>query len=79
MAKRFHSWTFQPDQPPCVQMHELARITRKWLEQEKNLAPAVVEAFVVDHYLRALSYEAKRFISQQVLTTANLTVEAVEK
>ena len=79
MAQRFHSWTFQPDQPPRAQMQELARITRKWLEPEKNSAPAVVEAIVVDHYLRALPYEAKRFISQQDLTTADLTVEAVEK
>ncbi|XP_063060131.1 uncharacterized protein LOC134453222 [Engraulis encrasicolus] len=79
MAQRFHSWTFNPDQPPRAQMHELARIARKWLEPEKNTAAAVVEAIVVDNYLRALPYEAKRLISQLALTTAELTVEAVEK
>ncbi|XP_063044707.1 uncharacterized protein LOC134438913 [Engraulis encrasicolus] len=79
MAQRFHSWTFHPDQPPRAQMHELARIARKWLEPEKNTAAAIVEAVVVDNYVRALPYEAKRFISQQALTTAELTVEAVEK
>ncbi|XP_077948925.1 uncharacterized protein LOC144382966 isoform X6 [Gasterosteus aculeatus] len=79
MAQRFHNWTFQPDQPPRAQMHELVRITRKWLEPQRNTAPAVVEAVVVDRYLRALPYEAKRFLSQQALTTADLTVEAVEK
>lgn len=79
MAQHLHSWTFQPDQPPCAQMHELVRITRKWLEPEKSTAAAVVEAIVVDRYLRALPYEAKRFIGQQALTTADLTVEAVEK
>ena len=77
MAQSFHSWTFQPDQPPRAQMHELGRIARKWLELEKSTAPAVVEAIVVDHYL--LPYEVKRIISQQSLTTADLTVEAVEK
>uniref|UniRef100_A0AAQ4PJ37 SCAN box domain-containing protein n=1 Tax=Gasterosteus aculeatus aculeatus TaxID=481459 RepID=A0AAQ4PJ37_GASAC len=79
MAQRFHNWTFQPDQPPRTQMHELVRITRKWLEPQRNTAPAVVEAVVVDRYLRALPYEAKQFLSQQALTTADLTVEAVEK
>lgn len=38
-----------------------------------------MEAIVVDRYLRALPYETKRFIGQQALTTADLTVEAVEK
>uniref|UniRef100_A0AAQ4S4F2 SCAN box domain-containing protein n=1 Tax=Gasterosteus aculeatus aculeatus TaxID=481459 RepID=A0AAQ4S4F2_GASAC len=79
MAQRFHSWTFQHDQPPRAQMHELVRITWKWLEPQRNVAPAVVEAVVVDRYLRALPYEAKRFLSQQALTTADLTVEAMEK
>ncbi|XP_041963404.1 uncharacterized protein LOC121720953 [Alosa sapidissima] len=79
MAQRFPSWTFQPDQPPCAQMHELVRITRKWLEPEKSKAAAIVEAVVVDKYLRALPYEAKRLISQQALMTADLTVEAVER
>lgn len=72
MAQRFHNWTIQPDQPPRAQMHKLVRITRKWLEPQRNTAPAVVEAVVVDQYLRALPYEAKRFFSQQA-------VEAVEK
>lgn len=58
-AQHLHSWTFQPDQPPCAQMHELVRITRKWLEPEKSTAAAVVEAIVVDRYIRALPYEAK--------------------
>ncbi|XP_048100896.1 uncharacterized protein LOC125295597 [Alosa alosa] len=79
MAQRFHSCTFQPDQPPRAQMHELVRITRKWLDPEKSTTAAVVEAVVVDKYLRALPYEAKRLISQQALTTADLTVEAVER
>jgi hypothetical protein len=51
MAQRFHSWTFQPDQSPRAQMHELVRITQKWLEPKKNTAAAVVEAIVVDRYL----------------------------
>ncbi|XP_063075477.1 uncharacterized protein LOC134465637 [Engraulis encrasicolus] len=79
MSQRFHSWTFQQDRAPRAQMHELARIARKWLEPEKNTAAAVVETIVVDHYLRALPQDAKRFISQQGLTTADATVEAVEK
>ncbi|XP_077951362.1 uncharacterized protein LOC144382933 [Gasterosteus aculeatus] len=79
MAQLFHSWTFQPDQPPRAQMLELVRITRKWLEPRRNTAPTVAEAVVVDRYLWALPYEAKRFLSQQALTTADLTVEAVEK
>ncbi|XP_063080013.1 uncharacterized protein LOC134469917 [Engraulis encrasicolus] len=79
MAQRFHGWTFQVDQAPRAQMHELSRIARKWLEPEKNTAAAVVETIVVDHFLRALPYEAKRFISQQALTTAAVTIEAVEK
>ena len=51
----------------------------EWLEPEKSTAPAVAEAILVDHYLWALPYKAKRIISQQSLTTADLTVEAVEK
>lgn len=34
---------------------------------------------MVDHYLWALPFKANRFISQQALTTAELTVKAVEK
>ena len=79
MAQRFHTWTFQPDQPPRAQMHELVRITRKWLEPERNTAAEVVEAIVVDRYLRALPYEAKKIISQQAVATAAQTVEAMEQ
>ncbi|XP_063070441.1 uncharacterized protein LOC134461440 [Engraulis encrasicolus] len=79
MAQRFQSWTFHADQAPRTQMHELSRIARKWLEPDKNTAADVVETIVVDHYLRALPYEAKRFVSQQALTTVDLTIEAVEK
>lgn len=78
MAQRFHGRTLRLDQPPRAQMHELVQITWKWLEAEKSAAAALVQAIVVDHYLQALPYEVKLFISQQALTTAELTVEAVE-
>lgn len=60
MAQRVHEWGFQKDQPPRAQFHELMRLTKKWLEPEKNTAGSVVGKVVVEKYLRALPYEAKK-------------------
>ena len=79
MAQRFHNWGFRNDQPPRAQMHELIRITKKWLDPSKTSAAAIVEAVVVDRYLRALPYEAKKVVSQSTPVTAGALVEAVEQ
>lgn len=60
-------------------MHELIRITKKWLDPDKNSAAALVEAVVVDRYLWALPYEAKKVISHSAPVTASALVEAVEQ
>ncbi|XP_045904363.1 uncharacterized protein LOC123970382 [Micropterus dolomieu] len=71
MAQRFHSWSSQ--------MHELIRITKNWLEPENKSPAAIVETLVMDRYLRALPYEAKKTLSQQKLTSATALVEALEQ
>uniref|UniRef100_A0A667XFM0 CCHC-type domain-containing protein n=1 Tax=Myripristis murdjan TaxID=586833 RepID=A0A667XFM0_9TELE len=79
MAQRYHNWSFQNGQTPRSQMHELIRVTKKWLEPDKKSPAAIVETLVMDRYLRALPYEAKKIISHQKLTTAMELVEAVEQ
>ena len=60
-------------------MHELIRITKKWLDPSKTSAAAIVETVVVDRYLRALPYEAKKVVSQSTPVTAGALVEAIEQ
>lgn len=79
MAQRFHSWSFQPGLTPRSQMHELIRITKNWLEPGNKSLAAIVETLVMDRYLRALPYEAKKTLSQQKLTSATALVEALEQ
>lgn len=71
MAQGFHNWTFQNAIIPCSQMHELIR--------DKKSPAAIIETLVMDCYLRALPYEAKKIISHQKLTTTMELVEAVEQ
>ena len=60
-------------------MHELTRVTNRWLDPGKNSLAAIVEILLMDQYLRALPFEAKKVISQQKLTTTMQSVEAVEQ
>uniref|UniRef100_A0A8C2ZLK3 SCAN box domain-containing protein n=1 Tax=Cyclopterus lumpus TaxID=8103 RepID=A0A8C2ZLK3_CYCLU len=79
MAQRFHNWSFQSGETPLSQIHELIRVTKRWLEPDKRSPVDIVETLVMDRYLRALPYEAKRVISHQRVATATLLVEAVEQ
>uniref|UniRef100_A0A3B4TV12 SCAN box domain-containing protein n=1 Tax=Seriola dumerili TaxID=41447 RepID=A0A3B4TV12_SERDU len=79
MAQRFHNWTFKNGLTPRSQMHELIRITKKWLEPDTKSPAAIIETLVMDRYLRALPYKAKKIISHQKLTTAMELVEAMEQ
>ena len=79
MAQRFHNWTFQTALTPRAQMHDLIRVTKKWLEPDKKDSAQIVESVVVDRYIRALPYEAKRIISRQKIDTAKDLIEAVEQ
>ena len=78
LAQRFHEWTFQTGATPRSQMHELTQVTNRWLDPGKNSPAAIVEILLMDRYLRALPFEAKKVISQQKLTTTMQLVEAVE-
>lgn len=69
MAQRVHEWGFQKDQHPRAQFHELMRLTKKWLEPQKNTAAVVVEKVVVDKYLS--KNEAKKVVSQSNPVTAH--------
>ncbi|KAL2099498.1 hypothetical protein ACEWY4_003892 [Coilia grayii] len=79
LAQHFHNWNFQSGISPRSQLHELARITKRWLAPDMNSAGEIVEMVIMDRYLRALPYEAKKVISQQKVTTAMQLVEAVEQ
>ena len=79
LAQRFHEWTFQTGATPRAQMHELTRVANRWLDPGKNSPAAIVEVLLMDRYLRALPFEAKKVISQQRLTTTMQLVEAVEQ
>ncbi|XP_069371637.1 uncharacterized protein [Paralichthys olivaceus] len=79
MAQRFHNWTFQNGVNPRSQMHELRRVTNRWLEPDRSSPTDIVDTLVMDRYLRALPYEAKKIISHKRLTTAAELVEAVEQ
>ncbi|XP_047199101.1 uncharacterized protein LOC124854775 [Hippoglossus stenolepis] len=79
MAQRFHNWSFQNGLTPHSQVHELVRVTKRWLEPEKSSPADILETLVMDCYLRALPYEAQKITSHQKLTTATELVEAVEQ
>ncbi|XP_075949073.1 uncharacterized protein LOC142951429 [Anarhichas minor] len=79
MAQHFHNWSFLSGETPRSQMHELIRVTKRWLEPDKHSPTDIIETLVMDRYLRGLPYEAKRVISHQKLTTATELVEAVEQ
>lgn len=79
MAQRFHNWTYQNGETPCFEMHELIRVTKKWREPDKKSPADIIETLVMDRYIRALPYDAKKVISHQKLTTATELVEAVEQ
>ena len=79
LAQRFQEWTFQPGATTRSQMHELIRVTNRWLDPGKNSPAAIVEILLIDRYLRALPFEAKKVISQQKITTTMQLVEAIEQ
>ncbi|KAF0044742.1 hypothetical protein F2P81_003900 [Scophthalmus maximus] len=72
LAQRFHDWTFNVDVIPRKQMHELIRITKKWLEPKRNSATEILETIIIDKYLRAQ-------IGQSNPGSATDLVEAVEQ
>uniref|UniRef100_A0AAY5JYK3 SCAN box domain-containing protein n=1 Tax=Esox lucius TaxID=8010 RepID=A0AAY5JYK3_ESOLU len=63
--------------PPRTQMHDLIRLAKSWLTAEPlTLNP--IEKVVIDKFLRALPYEAKKLASQANPQSADQLVELVE-
>ncbi|KAF1388735.1 hypothetical protein PFLUV_G00065720 [Perca fluviatilis] len=76
-AQRFHDWTYDATAPPRAQMHDLIRLTKSWLTAEPlTLTP--IEKVVIDKFLRALPFEAKKLASQANPQSADQLVELVE-
>uniref|UniRef100_A0A6Q2YMH5 SCAN box domain-containing protein n=1 Tax=Esox lucius TaxID=8010 RepID=A0A6Q2YMH5_ESOLU len=68
-AQRFHDWTYDTTVPP--------RLAKSWLTA-KPLTLTPIEKVVIDKFLRALPYEAKRLACQTNPQSADQLVELVE-
>ena len=76
-AQRWHEWTFDPAASPRAQMHELVRRTNAWLVSEpKSLPP--MERMIMDRFMRALPYEAKKLACQNNPQSADQLVDLME-
>lgn len=71
-AQKFHSWNYDPAQPAQPQIAALTRLTRNWLTGGNG--PLVVDGVVLDHCIRALPPDAKKYGAQ----TSPATLEDLE-
>ena len=60
-AQRFHSWNYDPAQPPRPQVATLARFTQSWLSGN---GPPWIERIVMDRCIRALPPDARKYAAQ---------------
>ena len=58
-------------------MHDLIRLTKSWLTAEP-LTLTAMEKVVIDKFMRALPYEAKKLASHSNPQSADKLVELVE-
>ena len=76
-AQKCHDWTYDATASPRSQMHDLIRLTKSWLTAEP-LTLTAMEKVVIDKFMRALPYEAKKIASQANPQSADKLVELVE-
>ena len=76
-AQHVQEWVFNPAEPPRAQMYELTRLTNRWLAS-KPATPGPIERVIMDRFLRALPYEAKKLACQSNPQSAEQLVALVE-
>uniref|UniRef100_A0A3B1K349 SCAN box domain-containing protein n=1 Tax=Astyanax mexicanus TaxID=7994 RepID=A0A3B1K349_ASTMX len=74
----FHRWKFRHSSSPRMQMSQLLRVTRHWLQPDHLAAEVVTESVAMDHFLRAVPGELQKAVGLKDPSTAQEMVEATE-
>uniref|UniRef100_H2ZSI8 CCHC-type domain-containing protein n=1 Tax=Latimeria chalumnae TaxID=7897 RepID=H2ZSI8_LATCH len=77
-AQRFHTWSYQAGKAPRSQMFDLIHLARRWLQPD-NSSARIVELVVMDHYLRALPLEIRKWVEQGNPANAQELIALVER
>uniref|UniRef100_A0A3B1IRR8 SCAN box domain-containing protein n=1 Tax=Astyanax mexicanus TaxID=7994 RepID=A0A3B1IRR8_ASTMX len=77
-AAEFHRWKYRHTDSPRVQMSQLLRITRRWLQPDRMTVAGIIERIAMDRFLRSLPGELQKSVGWKDPASSKEMVEATE-